>query len=433
MVGCSRSAQAATASAGARHGLPGISGERMWTWIASVLLVYWLLFIAGAATGQRALNSVGGVLILVVLAWAALDRLWVHVDAAAIASLLAALIPLVHFFGARSPDSIEAYIKYSSVCIAITLARLLQLPEASTFGKRWLLAAGVLLVLVVSMTLYRGDAYDGGARHSGLFPNPNNLALIPFLLLFLVNRTRDSVWVRIGAHLIVMVVLAYTGTSGAIVAYAIGLMIHLRTELSRAWRPLFLVITLVGGLTVMGLAIFDTRAFLPETRLTNQFAAIHNQFETLLSGDKIAYYSQERVLGPGAGSALWRLAHWRDVFEVWADGPILNELIGFGPGSTTDYFGILPHNEYLRVLYESGVIGFGLFGFAFYEMIRKAPASVRYIGVIFVIYSFSENNLDNFPFMSLMVLCLCAKAAPEQIAARVADFPVRVYRVAASL
>jgi hypothetical protein len=34
---------------------------------------------------------------------------------------------------------------------------------------------------------------------------------------------------------------------------------------------------------------------------------------------------------------------------------------------------------------------------------------VRYVGLIVAIYSFSENNLDNFPFMALFVLCLSAR------------------------
>ena len=52
--------------------------------------------------------------------------------------------------------------------------------------------------------------------------------------------------------------------------------------------------------------------------------------------------------------------------------------------------------------------GFLLFFAAWRTILKTTPASVRYIGIIVAIYSFSENNLDNFPFMSLFILFLSA-------------------------
>ena len=50
---------------------------------------------------------------------------------------------------------------------------------------------------------------------------------------------------------------------------------------------------------------------------------------------------------------------------------------------------------------SKAVIGLALFLFAWYRIIMSAPREIRYIGLIAAIYSFSENNLDNFPFMAL--------------------------------
>jgi O-antigen ligase len=307
--------------------------------------------------------------------------------------------------------------------MAICLARTLHLPEASTCRKRWLLALGVIGIVIVSLTVFRGVSFDGGARHSGLFPNPNNLALIPFLLLCLINRARDTLLVRIGAHVLVITVLVYTGTSGAILAYGIGLIVHLRSELAGFGRGLVTSAAVGGVVAASALLLFDARTFVPETRLTNQLAVIHTEFQNVLRGDAIAYYDQvERELGPGTGSAIWRLAQWRYTIAVWSEGSPIDKLIGFGPGSTTDSLGILPHNEYVRVLYEAGIVGLALFGFSFYGMIRTAPPAIRYVGLIFAIYSFSENNLDNFPFMALLVLCLSAETSEGHVRACAPEF-----------
>jgi O-Antigen ligase len=393
-----------------------ISGEQIWARIGWTFLAYWGLFVAGSVTDHKELNSIGGMMLLAVLAWSARDRLWVRLDSVAIASLAAALIPLLHFVWTPSPALAQAYVKYASVCMAIFLARTLHLPEASTCRKRWLLALGVIGIVILSLTVFRGSAFDGGARHSGLFPNPNNLALIPFLLLCLLDRTRDTLSVRIGAHVLVITVLGYTGTSGAILAYGIGLIVHLRSELTGFWRGLVTSVAVGGVVAASALLFLDTRTFVPETRLTNQIAVIHTEFQNVLRGDAIAYYDQvERELGPGTGSAIWRLAQWRYTIAVWSEGSPIDKLVGFGPGSTTESLGILPHNEYVRVLYEAGIVGLALFGFSFYGMIRTAPPAIRYVGLIFAIYSFSENNLDNFPFMALLVLCLSAETSAKQV------------------
>jgi hypothetical protein len=103
------------------------------------------------------------------------------------------------------------------------------------------------------------------------------------------------------------------------------------------------------------------------------------------------------------------VAHWRRTVTTYLDGTPLEQLLGFGFGSSPRILGKLPHNEYLRILFEQGIIGFALFVFAWRRIIMTAPPHVRYIGLIVAIYSFSENNLDNFPFMALFILFLSAR------------------------
>jgi hypothetical protein len=387
------------------------SGEAVWAWIAAAFTAYWTLFVAGAFLNHKELNTVGGVLILGMLAWFVLERLWVRLDAVVVASLAAALaIPLLQLVSNETLSS-EAVFKHLSLCLTVAASRLLNLTVACRSKVRWVLLAHVLIILLISLTIYRGTSWDGGTRHSGLFVNPNNLALIPFLLLFLIDPLRDKLWIRLLIHGVVIAVLAFSGTSGAVLAYAIGLAFNCRTLIPVQWRKAVYIALPALAIAALAFLAGSGLSLLPETRLTNQISVIGGQLQNVLSGSEVAYYQEERVLGPGSASGSWRVAHWRRTVTTYLDGTPVEQLIGFGLGSSSRILGKLPHNEYLRMLFEQGLIGLLLFLFYWRRVIATAPEHVRYVGLIVAIYSFSENNLDNYPFMSLFVLCLSARAA----------------------
>lgn len=381
-------------------------GEKLWSWIGWAFALYWALVAASALTHQHGLNTIGGVLILATLAWALLERLWVKVDAAVLAAVAAMLLPAAQML-LGATQSGQAIFKYESLCAVIAISRLLRLPLASRLQKRWLLAAPVLLILMISVALPPGAAADE-ARHAGVFVNPNNLALIPFLLLFLIDDRRDPWPVRIGVHAIVIAVLVFSATSGATLAYLIGMAIHLRTRLAPGWKIVALAVAL-ACVGMLGLLALRGDNLLPETRLTKQIALMGDQFQTVMQGGYISYYQEERMLGPGATSGIWRLEHWRHTLITYADGTPAQQIFGFGVGASPLLLPNYPHNEYLRVLFERGMLGAALFFIMWRCILRTAPASVRYVFLMVAIYCFSENNFDNFPFMSLFVLFLSAK------------------------
>lgn len=388
-------------------------GRRIWKSLAWAFSAYWLLFVASGLASRSDLNSVGAVFILLTMAWAILGRLWVKLDGVALAALAAAFIPLLNMAVFGRSGTTDAIIKHESLCAVIVMSRALRLPALSQLKLRWVFAFQILMVLLLSVTVHRGTSWEGGTRHSGLFINPNNLALIPFLLLLLIDGLRDSPLMRLGAHAIVTAVLIFAGTSGAIIAYLIGLTVHLIAKLSHSSRLIVSASVLALGLATFGLVAMDGSKFLPDTRLTRQLSVMHSQLGTVLEGGYVSYYQQERTLGPGSTSAMWRLAHWRDTIVTYLDGSPSQKILGFGLGSSPVFLGLLPHNEYLRALFEQGIAGLALFLFIWTRIILSAPASIRYVGLIIAIYSFSENNLDNFPFMSLFILCLSALELPD--------------------
>jgi hypothetical protein len=211
----------------------------------------------------------------------------------------------------------------------------------------------------------------------------------------------------------------FSGTSGAVVAYAVGLAVHLTSMVGKKSRSLLYGLSAVGAVLAILFLTMGGERLLPETRLTNQISVMRVQMQTVLDGENVAYYQEERVLGPGSASGIWRIAHWRHTLATYAEGTPAQQLVGFGIGSSPIMMGKLPHNEYLRLLFEQGLLGFALFIFVWFRMIRSAPHEVRYIGLIVAIYSFSENNLVNFPFMALLILFLSSRKVTEAVTSRV--------------
>jgi hypothetical protein len=214
-----------------------------------------------------------------------------------------------------------------------------------------------------------------------------------------------------------VIVLGFTSTSGAVVAYILGLAIFLGSKLSSRNRIMAWSFAAVAALVAgIGFSVIE-ESLVPDTRLTKQIFLMRSEVGKVLAGENIQYYAYERTMGSGTGSALWRVQHWRDIVVAYGEGSTVEQLFGFGPGSSIKVAELLPHNEYLRMFFEEGIVGLLLFLFAWYRIIRTAPASIRYVAITIAIYSFSENNLDNFPFMALLALCLSGNVVVDQVKA----------------
>lgn len=394
--------------------LPARSGDVVWSWIALAYVCYWALFVAGFYARMPQLTELAAPLVLAVLGWISLDHLWVRLDGVAFASLGVALITALNLAAGRTPHATTDAMKLISLCLVIAMSRILLLPPASASRSRGWLAGPVLFVLALCLFVTPGSSWDSVTRHSGLFINPNTLALIPFLLLLLIDRDRDSAAICIGVHALVVAVLAFTGTSGAVVAYAIGLSIHLSSALPRVWRVTAYALFVIAGSLGIGLIASGRLNLLPETRLTKQLLVIDDQARTFASGGKLNFYVLEQSEGAGSTSGLWRMLQWQRVIGLYSSGTPQQLIFGQGAGTSTAKLGKPPHNEYLRLLLEEGAVGLALFVFVWVRMIRSAPHNIRYVGLIFAIYSITENNLDNFPFMSVLSLCLSAFHPPER-------------------
>jgi O-antigen ligase len=91
-------------------------------------------------------------------------------------------------------------------------------------------------------------------------------------------------------------------------------------------------------------------------------------FATPLGSSRIAKESSTSLASAERGEAnstlAWRLHKWKTLLPEWERAPVFGQGLGTtttveGP-YTNEYIGALPHNEYLRYLVETGIIGLAL-------------------------------------------------------------------------
>ncbi|HEY3418199.1 MAG TPA: hypothetical protein VGM23_15080, partial [Armatimonadota bacterium] len=117
-------------------------------------------------------------------------------------------------------------------------------------------------------------------------------------------------------------------------------------------------------------------------------------------------------------SALWRLIHWKNTLETYWQGGWLRILFGNGLGSSNTIMGILPHNDYLRFLFELGVFGCVAILLVWGSLFRQLQPSSRWLMVMIAVYSFSENIFDNYLAMALFVFFSVSARHPIYVLGR---------------
>ena len=103
-------------------------------------------------------------------------------------------------------------------------------------------------------------------------------------------------------------------------------------------------------------------------------------------------------------SAFFRIIHWTNIFEYYSTQGLGVILFGYGAGQS----GIIavipmpPHNDYLRVLAEYGLLNFLVFAFFVVSIVLSLKLqAAKILFTVLLIYFFSENLLDNFTSMAL--------------------------------
>jgi O-antigen ligase len=197
--------------------------------------------------------------------------------------------------------------------------------------------AAVAVPAVVALAQFTGIGQLGaGGRAFGTFSHPNaagaTYAFALLISLSLALRSRRKLdW----AFVTLFCAAVFTTRSlGALAAAVIGMWALTHFRLKGAQRGL-LIAAIVGAVAVFA--------------LTPVGAERISQLESTRS------YSQA-AQGDVSNSLDWRFLNWHLLLGEWRANPVF----GTGAGSTREFvqpLGTLPHNEYLRVLVEGGIVG----------------------------------------------------------------------------
>lgn len=373
--------------------------------MAAYVLYVAASFAVGIAGGER--QFIGAMAFLAFLAVHAAPRLLpLRLTGLSLAVLAAALVPVVPLLAGTWVwgDSSPAYAaKYFALLLLVLIVEALQLPPLFRApARRWGLGA-VAGVLVLGACL--GVPAE---RIEGSYANPNNFALAALSLLFFIDPDRDPPGFKLVLHAFVVGLILLSGTAGALLGYLVGLGFSwLRSRFARALLLGAALGMLLGLLWLPGRPA-DLQ-ILGETKwigpLWTKVMVVQDHFEELAANDPLDFWKLGQEYG-GAEltSAAWRLEHWRNVLQAFQDSGGLARWFGQGPGACSVLLVKLPHNDYLRLLIEAGVLGCVAGGAIWFILYRRADPAVRWLAIMMATYAFTENNLDNFTVMSLFVL-----------------------------
>ncbi|MHB0939345.1 MAG: O-antigen ligase family protein [Armatimonadota bacterium] len=340
---------------------------------------------------------------------------------ALLSSFLLPLVPLLLGTVATDGHSASYIIKYYAVYFVILVCLPLRLPPLYESKLRVPLFIAILMLLVAGMLLAH-TGMGASERMKGLFTNPNNFALMAMSLLFVLREERDAWYVRWGVYGLVGGLILLSGTAGALLSFVAAL--GYRLIAAGKGRKLLVILLIAAGLLAMlvtGMLMLRDQSFLhsgPLGSVSDKVEIAYNNLELVFSDKAVNFYQASRGYSDDATSALWRLVHWKETFQTWQQGGWLCVLFGNGLGSSVPMMGILPHNDYLRFLFELGLLGLLANAVIWCTLFRQLQPASRWLLVMMAIYSFSENNFDNFLAMALLVFFSISARRPIHVLGR---------------
>jgi O-antigen ligase len=277
----------------------------------------------------------------------------------------------------------------------------------------------LLFMGLVSFFVPNISETDDVMRMSGFFVNANNFSLTMMTLLFLINEEKDSRAKKFSIHTVLILFLLLSGTSGAILAYlgAMSFKYFVLLRASRKYRNTWILALIIIAMVLLG-SLLTTDLFMDVPiikRIVTQLSLVWQELPLAASGYELDYGNMSNMYDTGDFSGLWRISHWRTCIDVIADTDTAQLVCGYGIGASGLLLDNEPHNDYLRVLMEQGIIGLTLYFAFFLTVFRRIDWRYRYCIVAIALYCFSENNMDNLLFMTIFAFFLSSAQSKSPI------------------
>jgi O-antigen ligase len=335
------------------------------------------------------LNLSGGIAVLFILMAAGLllrRRVGARLTMLAVAWLLIWTAIAVTTRGASTETLREGVREASVVALAVIVVNSAEWWTAPVVTRlvQFLGLAPALLALYQFAT-DTGVNITGEIRSNGTFAHPNSAAM------FFAIAAAVSVWRYLDYR-------RRASDAALVILFSAALI---------ATFSIDGVLTLVAMLLVLG-------AFLPGSLRAKcgpcliAGLIVLAFFTTPLGAQRITAESATNVAtaesGNGNTSLAWRLNKWKTLLPAWEDSPLIGQGLGttltaVGPAGN-DYARKPPHNEYIRYLVETGILGLAILFWGLVILMRSLLSKRRTAGRL-------EAGTRGAPTLAIVVLVGC--------------------------
>lgn len=298
------------------------------------------------------------------------------------------IFSIIHFiFGCEKVGIVKGVLRYFGYLLLLVVV--LNVPHR--FLKIYW--RSVLLMLTAAIPFYKKflhfDIELSEFRYAFIFEHPNHLAysILPIVALCLINESNKwrCLSLAVGFGSILM-----TGSSGGLISLAALVFLYYLGDTRQAIIVAFLLVALF--LLGKSFGVFDK---------------IVEQFNSFLLTDIITRTESENF--GGAGSLSWRVIYWSTILLAFFSANLTQIMFGLGSGSMSfgSYFYQFmytdPHNDFIRVMVEFGVIGLALFIAFIYLLIKSMAQYKMMIAVLIIFPMFFGNVIVNPSYVLGMV------------------------------
>lgn len=285
----------------------------------------------------------------------------------------------------------------------------------SSFNRLLFLLMVLLPLVVWAWQLGTGRTSLGGSQVVGMFGNRNNAALYYLTLIAFYGALSGR---EVGNVLVYVLAGVAFGTLGVLLAVLLSLLLAVghRRYFGR----------LMFTLALMAFAVW----LLPERLVLDRLRPVLDSYRLLaderINLSTVSYGELVSKLGTSDLSFIFRLKHWLDLLSLYADGDGYQMMLGRGVGAAArlSEIRLVPHNDYLRLLFECGpasLLGLLLLLATALKDIGRRWAAVPLLAVC--IYFFSENLINNFLAMVLFFFSLGVSLLRARVERRQRDLP----------